>query len=66
MHIKTHTATYPHVRIEEGKALVLIESRVDALVQVEYFPTSFINIKKLFLYYIFIVRVVQERLFEVF
>uniref|UniRef100_A0A0M3I1K9 BPI2 domain-containing protein n=1 Tax=Ascaris lumbricoides TaxID=6252 RepID=A0A0M3I1K9_ASCLU len=33
VHIKTHTATYPHVRIEEGKALVLIESRVDALVQ---------------------------------
>ncbi|KHN78397.1 hypothetical protein Tcan_06950 [Toxocara canis] len=33
VHIKTHTITYPRVRLDEGKALVLIDSRIDALVQ---------------------------------
>ncbi|TKR79834.1 hypothetical protein L596_013997 [Steinernema carpocapsae] len=33
VNIKTHTVTFPHVRLEDGKAVVIIDSRIDAFVQ---------------------------------
>uniref|UniRef100_A0A915DTF3 Lipid-binding serum glycoprotein C-terminal domain-containing protein n=1 Tax=Ditylenchus dipsaci TaxID=166011 RepID=A0A915DTF3_9BILA len=32
VNIKTHTVTYPHVRLEQGKAYVILDSRIDAFV----------------------------------
>ncbi|KAK0403412.1 hypothetical protein QR680_016900 [Steinernema hermaphroditum] len=33
VNIKTHTITFPHVRLEDGKAVVIVDSRIDAFVQ---------------------------------
>ncbi|KAH7703525.1 Protein C06G1.1 a [Aphelenchoides avenae] len=32
VNIKTHTITFPHVRLEQGKVVVVVDSRIDAFV----------------------------------
>ncbi|KAH7708204.1 Protein C06G1.1 a [Aphelenchoides avenae] len=32
VNIKTHTVTFPHVRLEQGKVVVVVDSRIDAFV----------------------------------
>ena len=34
VNIKTHTVTFPHVRLEPGKVVVVVDSRIDAFVSV--------------------------------
>lgn len=36
VNIKTHTVTFPQVRFEPGKVIIVVDSRIDAFVSVSF------------------------------